>query len=85
MDDQTMSDIKERAKQASDGPWFHDDDDEITQEDGTVICRITNHGSIATIHRYHEEYSHCDADFIAESRRDILLLIEEIERLKSGT
>ena len=79
--------LKVLAEAASPGPWedrLELNDSGIEDEDGACICHIQDHGSINTMARTGEHFSHADARYIAAAHpQAILALIAELDEWKS--
>lgn len=73
------------CEDTSPGPWEYEEGDPeggIEDEDGYSICHIQQHGSLNSVLRTGEQYSHADARFVAASREIMPRALQMIRRLQ---
>lgn len=73
------------CEEASEGHWEFEEDDPygmIEDKDGYGICQIQHHGSLNSVMRTGEQYSHADARFIAASRDVLPRALQMVRRLQ---
>jgi hypothetical protein len=74
----TLDTLERLAKEACPGPWSHGldmDPPDSTIEAGNngAVCHIQEHGSMNTVNRTGERFSHDDARYIAALDPDTIL------------
>lgn len=73
------------CQETSSGPWEYEEGDPegaVEEFEGYTICHIQPHGSLNSVNRTGQQYSHADARFIAASRTLLPRALQQIQRLQ---